>query len=309
MSNPFRLQYLTRLIPRWLTASALLLFLSATYLHAVQQGSNAKNKQQQFESNWTEPTTGMRFRRISGGIFRIGDQFSEGDLDEKPNRRIILKSFYLGVTEVTQAQWKAIMGWNSSRFKGDDRPVEKVSWYNVQEFIEKLNALYGDKHNFRLPTEAEWEYACRERGRKVRYCNGMDQAKKSEIHYHDYKTKPVASFHPNSLGLYDMSGNVWEWTCSNYKDSYDGSEEQCTEQAYRYSLRGGSWSAISKWVRAATRADPNPAARAHNLGFRLAIDLPKRSSQGTQPPPSLLYMNPGRSNTCSPDPDEGTAEF
>jgi len=163
------------------------------------------------------------------------------------------------------------MGSNPSEFKGDDRPVEQVSWYDIQDFIRKLNARTGKK--FRLPTEAEWEYACREGGRKVRYCNGMYTASKSEINYGDSKTKPVASFSPNSLGLYDMSGNVWEWTCSEYQDRYDGSEERCADQADRYSLRGGSWGSFPWGVRAAYRNHHLlPASRNDHIGFRLARD-------------------------------------
>ena len=216
--------------------------------------------------------------RISGGTFQIGDQFSEGDLDEKSKRWITLKSFLLGVTEVTQAQWKALMGSNPSRFKGEDRPVEKVSWHDVLHFIRKLNVLHGDAV-FRLPTEAEWEYACREGGGKVRYCNGKDEADKLEIHFLDNRTMPVASFPPNSLGLYDMSGNVWEWTCSEYRDPYNGSEESCgCEESctYKYSLRGGSWSSGPRGVRSANRnviyGGYGPEEVDSYRGFRLARD-------------------------------------
>jgi formylglycine-generating enzyme required for sulfatase activity len=191
---------------------------------------------------WLEPHTGMRFVEVPGGSFEIGDQFGEGAEDEQTSwlyGDVDIQPFRLGATEVTQAQWQAIMGSNLSEFKGDALPVERVSWYDVQGFIRKLNNRTGKK--FRLPTEAEWEYACREGGRKVRYCNGKDEASKSGIHYNGGETKPVASFSPNSLGLYDMSGNVREWTCSEYKKRYDGSEEKCAVSARLYSVRGGSW--------------------------------------------------------------------
>ena len=171
--------------------------------------------------------------------------------------------------EVTQAQWQAIMGSNPSKFKGSDLPVEWVSFFEVQEFIKKLNRQTGKR--FRLPTEAEWEYACREGARQVRYCNGKDEARKSEIHYDSNRTKPVASFAPNSLGLYDMSGNVAEWTCSEYKWPYDGSEEECAVSA-RYSRRGGSWGDGPRWVRAAYRSYNFPDIRFDDIGFRLAQD-------------------------------------
>jgi len=106
----------------------------------------------------------------------------------------------------------------------------------------------------------------------VRFCNGKDEASKSEIHYDGDETEPVASFSPNSLGLYDMSGNVYEWTCSEYEKRYDGSEERCSDRAYDYSLRGGSWGDRPRWVRAASRYDLNPDYRGDFIGFRLARD-------------------------------------
>jgi formylglycine-generating enzyme required for sulfatase activity len=215
----------------------------------------------------------MKFRRIPGGSFRMGSpSWEEGRDDDERQHTVQVGEFWLGETEVTQAQWKAIMNNNPSEFKGDDLPVEQMQFNDVQQFIKRLNARTGKR--FRLPTEAEWEYACREGGRKVRYCNGKDEASKSEIHYGGFKTKPVASFSPNSLGLYDMSGNVYEWTCSEYKKRYDGSEEKCIVSASRHSsLRGGSWGGIPRRVRAANRY-VNDFLDAHYnyIGFRLARD-------------------------------------
>ena len=248
--------------------------------------SQAALRQKQKSSGvWTEPNTGMKFRRIPGGSFRIGDQFGEGNDDEKNHRKITIKRFWLGTMEVTQAQWQAIMGNKPLKFKDDDLPVDTVNWNDVQEFIEHLNALTGKR--FRLPSEAEWEYACREGGKKVRYCNGKDIADPSEMNFNgtrkykkpysvvgEYRRKitPVASFSPNSLGLYDMSGNVWEWTCSEYKNPYDGSEEKCSFSASRYSLRGGSSSNAPSWVRASNRNLYYPDVRINFTGFRLALD-------------------------------------
>ena len=163
------------------------------------------------------------------------------------------------------------MGSNPSKFKGSDLPVGRVSWKDVQEFIKKLNRRTGER--FRLPTEAEWEYACREGGKKVRFCNGKDKASRLEINYGGFRPKPVASFAPNSLGLYDMSGNVLEWTCSAYTKSYDGSEQKCSVSASKYSLRGGSWANFPGCVRAAYRASyGHPVLRNYFIGFRLAQD-------------------------------------
>ena len=106
----------------------------------------------------------------------------------------------------------------------------------------------------------------------MRFCNGKDKASKSEIHFDGSKSKPVASFAPNSLGLYDMSGNVAEWTCSAYTKSYDGSEVKCTDSASKYSLRGGSWSSGPRGVRVANRSGSYPGNRSYLIGFRLAQD-------------------------------------
>jgi len=230
----------------------------------------------------------MRFVEVPGGSFEIGDQFDEGNENEKSGwfyGDVSIQPFQMGAMEVTQAQWQAVMGSNPSKYKSDDLPVETVNLKDVQGFIKKLNARTGKR--FRLPTEAEWEYACREGGKKVRFCNGSDLSNPSEINFDgssNYKqpysiageyreeTTPVASFSPNSLGLYDMSGNVREWTCSEYKKRYDGSEQKCSVSARTYTLRGGSWNATPRRVRAANRNNNNPDNRNNNIGFRLARD-------------------------------------
>ncbi|MCY7328673.1 MAG: SUMF1/EgtB/PvdO family nonheme iron enzyme, partial [Saprospiraceae bacterium] len=161
---------------------------------------------------------------IKGGPFDMGDTFGDGDANEKPVHRVTVKDFHLGKYPVTQAQWKAIMGDNPSNFKGDDLPVEQVSWDDAQNFIQKLNEKTGKQ--YRLPSEAEWEYAAREGGKKVRFGNGKDKADSQEINFisnkvykqpysvvgqYRKKTTPVATFAANAPGLHDMSGNVWEW--------------------------------------------------------------------------------------------------
>ena len=242
---------------------------------AQQQPAALKQKEKSADV-WTESNTGMKFRRIPGGSFRMGSPSSEkgrsgnwlSNSDETPHM-VRVGEFWLGETEVTQAQWKKIMGSNPSKFKGDDRPVENVEWWDIQEFIKKLNSRTGKK--FRLPTEAEWEYACREGGRKVRYCNGKDKASRLEINYGGSMTNPVASFAPNSLGLYDMSGNVYEWTCSEYR-RYDGSEQECSDSASKYSLRGGAWSVKEAQVRSSYRNSWRPYRNGRHVGFRLARD-------------------------------------
>ena len=164
---------------------------------------------------------------------------------------------------------------NPSHFKGDDLPVEKVSWNDIQEFIRKLNNLTGKR--FRLPTEAEWEYAARAGTQTSRYWGeaiGRNNAncKGCGSRSDNGQTATVGSFKPNAFGLFDMLGNVWEWTCSEYKKSYDGSEQKCSVSARRYSLRGGSWIRAPWSVRSANRYGLGPGYRLNYLGFRLAQD-------------------------------------
>ena len=165
----------------------------------------------------------------------MGDIFNEGFVNEKPVHEVCLDDFYLGEHEVTQGEWKEVMGNNPSYFKncGKDCPVESVSYYDIQNYIKKLNKKAGQR--FRLPTEAEWEYAAREGGRKVRFGTGKDTIGDDEANFDaqfvskkDYsragvyrkKTLPVKSFLPNLLGLYDMAGNLMEWVADRYDGEY-----------------------------------------------------------------------------------------
>jgi formylglycine-generating enzyme required for sulfatase activity len=173
------------------------------------------------------------------------------------------RNYEMGKTEVTQAHWKAVMGENPSDFSkcGDDCPVEQVSWTDVKLFIKRLNRKTGKE--YRLPSEAEWEYACLA-GSNTTYCGGNDVDKVAWTKDNSGgETSPVAGKKPNAWGLYDMSGNVWEWV----EDWYD------SEQKERM-LRGGSWINVAQNARAAIRSSSVPAARNHCLGFRLARTLP-----------------------------------
>jgi formylglycine-generating enzyme required for sulfatase activity len=154
---------------------------------------------------------GMEFVKIPAGEFQMGSE--EHSCGNPVHRVNIPEAFYMGKYPVTQKQWKAVMGNNPSHFKGDDRPVEYVSWYDVLGFVEKLNELEGtDK--YRLPSEAEWEYACRA-GTTTRYSFGDSEAKLRKYGWYDgnsrRETHPVGKKKPNPWGLYDIHGNVWEW--------------------------------------------------------------------------------------------------
>jgi formylglycine-generating enzyme required for sulfatase activity len=211
--------------------------------------------------------------RINGGTFQMGSNSSEASSDEQPAHKVTLSSFHIGKYEVTQGLWRAVIGSNPSRFLGGDKyPVEQVSWNDVQEFLRKLNQLTGKR--YRLPTEAEWEYAARGGTKEDRYGELYSIAQ-----YAESSTHPVGGKQPNAYGLYDMLGNVWEW-CSDWYDknyysrSPDDNPKGPSTGSHRV-YRGGSWKSGARDVRAPCRALPyhlTPGIRFDYLGFRLAMD-------------------------------------
>ncbi len=221
---------------------------------------------------WTEPVTGMEFVRVPEGCFEMGSETDEED--ERPVHRVCLKGFWLGRHEVTQGQWQRVMGDNPSRFrKGDDHPVEQVSWQDAEAFIAKLNVR--GQGGFRLPSEAEWEYACRSGGRAETYCGGEVADRLAWYSLNSgWSTHPVGTKRANGLGLHDMSGNVWEWLKDCWNDSYRGAPQDgsawvqggCAGRV----IRGGSWGDRPRDVRAANRFQDWPSDRIEGVGFRLA---------------------------------------
>ena len=230
-------------------------------------------------SNGVLTVNGIKYNMVwvEGGTFRMGatsEQGGDAESDEKPVHSVTLSGYYIGKTEVTQALWKAVMGNNPSRFKGDNLPVEWVSWNDCQEFIRKLNALTGQ--HFRLPTEAEWEFACRggnnSRGYKYSGSNNL-----GSVAWHDdnsgVKTHPVATRSPNELGIYDMSGNVWEW-CADWYGDYSSGAQTNPKGPYGGSYRvyrGGSWGDFVGNCRSSYRYYYYPTIRGNCLGLRLAL--------------------------------------
>ena len=236
-----------------------------------------------------EPGNGKSFRDcaecpemvlIPAGSFTMG---SKGSMpNEKPEHTVNVQSFAMGKTEVTQGQWKAVIGTNPSQFKqcGEDCPVEYVSWNEVQTYIQKLNAISGKQ--FRLPSESEWEYACRAGSTGV-YSFGEDLGQLDQYAWFDgnsgMRTHPVGQKRSNAFGLYDMYGNVWEWVEDWLHENYSGSPADGSvwvdggEQIYRV-RRGGSWNNNPPFVRSAFRYFANPVTRTANGGFRLARTLP-----------------------------------
>lgn len=184
-----------------------------------------KRKETERKATKTFQVGGVSFDMVwvEGGTFRMGatsEQGSDAWGGEKPVHSVTLSGYYIGKTEVTQALWKAVMGSNPSEFKGDNLPVEQVSWDDCQEFIRKLNSLTGQ--HFRLPTEAEWEFACRGGNNSCGYKYSGSNDIDNVAWYFDnsgHKTHPVGTKAQNELGIYDMSGNVWEW-CSDWYGNY-----------------------------------------------------------------------------------------
>ncbi len=223
---------------------------------------------------------GVTFKMVAveGGTFMMGataEQGNEALSSEKPAHQVTLNGFAIGETEVTQALWQAVMGSNPSYFTGNlQRPVEKVSWNDCQTFIAKLNQLTGE--HFRLPTEAEWEYAARggskSKGYKYAGSNAIDDVA-WYTNNSSSKTHPVATKSPNELGLYDMSGNVWEW-CQDWYGSYSsGAQTNPIGPASGSSRvsRGGGWLSSARYCRVSFRVNCTPSGTGNFLGFRLAL--------------------------------------
>ena len=228
-------------------------------------------------NTWIEPVTGMEFVLIPTGTFQMGDLFDVGWDNETPVREVRVEQFYLGKYPVTQGQWEKVMPENPSQFKrGDVHPVEQVSWAHVQAFLRRLNELSVGSGEFCLPTEAEWEYAARSGGRKELYAGSDDIAAVAwYIENSRGSTQPVGLKAANGLGVYDMSGNVWEWcqdfyipgAVSGAGRDRPAAKKDVTERV----IRGGSWS-LDDWSARCSRRFGFPEDYlGAGLGFRLAI--------------------------------------
>ncbi|OJJ17981.1 hypothetical protein BKI52_29440 [marine bacterium AO1-C] len=226
---------------------------------------------------------------IEGGSFMMGNN---NENEEKPVHKVIINDFYMSKYEVTQRQWKLLMGENPSRFKAcDNCPVEQVSWHQVQEFIKKMNAKTGD--TYRLPTEAEWEYAARggkkSKGYKYAGSNNIDEvawylrnsgdrklvgeSPQDNLKANNCKTHPVGEKLPNELGLYDMSGNVDEWCSDWYRSDYYSNSAINNPKGPNKSndrvFRGGCWRGSAYRCRSTCRISFTPESQAYYLGFRV----------------------------------------
>ncbi len=214
------------------------------------------------------------FVLVKGGSFDMGS--NNGSSDEVPVHRVTLSDYYIGETEVTQSQWRAVMGDNPSRFNGCDAcPVEKVNWNDIQTFLQILNSRSGTV-KYRLPTEAEWEYAARGGPQSNGYTYAGSNIINDVAWYNgnsEGRTHSVKSKTPNELGLYDMAGNVWEW-CSDWYGNYTSESQTNPTGLSSFSpdhvVRGGSWYRTPQVCRVASRGYAQGIFRYDFLGFRIA---------------------------------------
>lgn len=232
---------------------------------------------------------GIRFVKIEAGCFNMGqdkqtslqDKERQTTANELPQHNVCISTpFYIGEAEITQKQWEDVMGTNPSKFKGMYRPVEKVSWHDTQLFIEKLNAQ-AKTDTYRLPTEAEWEYAARA-GTKTVYAFGDDLKSLQDYAWFGNEgyggdTHETGQKKANAWGLVDMHGNVWEWVQDWYDPQYyqnSPANDPKGPQSGQYKIyRGGSWIAKPPLLRAAVRYSGLPATKSGDIGFRLVREI------------------------------------
>ncbi len=238
---------------------------------------------------WTEPRTGMTFVLVPPGRFTMGSPAAEPgrETEEAAHGVTLTRGFYLGRFEVTQAEWRAVMGTSPSRFAGCDRcPVERVTWHDAKAFLLRLGRLVPGER-FRLPTEAEWEYACRA-GTTTPFQTGasLDARGANVDGRYPYasgpssrfrgRTAPVGRYPPNAWGLFDLHGNVWEWTEDDHCPYAEG---PAVDPLGRCGsglkvIRGGSWAFDVGSARSALRYTHAPADRGYSLGFRVVREKP-----------------------------------
>ena len=270
----------------------------SNYSRLAEEKRRIEAQQSSTGQNLTITANGVTFTMVAvqGGTFTMGatsEQGSDAYSNEKPAHRVTLSDYYIGQTEVTQALWQAVMGSNPSERKGQNLPVEKVSWDDCQQFITKLNQLTGRR--FRLPTEAEWEYAARggNLSRGYKYVGGntltdvawfwensgdkrvSGEWSSDKVYNNHCKSHPVKQKVPNELGIYDMAGNVWEWCQDLYdKDYYSKSPSTnpCNNSSANERVnRGGCWFLYASCCRVSWRGHMKPNSRYGNIGLRVAM--------------------------------------
>ncbi len=258
----------------------LFLFWSMPVFAAGNNLKSLKQNDIKNPKNWTEPTTGMVFVLVPGGCFQMGcgNWTSECNNDEVPVHKVCLDEFWLGKYEVTQEQWHKIMAENPAHFKlGDNYPVETITWERTQEFL----AVFSRQTNlsFRLPAEAEWEYAARSGGLDEKYSGGNKIENFSWCSFNSGQTtQPVGTKKPNGLGLYDMSGNVSEWVQDLYQKNYYNNSPQKNPKGPPsgpgHVYRGGCWGDIPGFLRVVGRNWIFPNTGLNTIGLRIILAEP-----------------------------------
>lgn len=229
---------------------------------------------------WREPATGMEFVRVPAGCFDMGDTFGDGETNELPVHKVCMSAYWIGRHEVTQAQWTSLMDYNLSVFAtSPQHPVDCVNQIDIETFVRKLGEHHPGKV-FRLPTEAEWEYACRAAGKAEKFGGEAPPEGANTAEYadeHGEGSVAVGAFAPNALGLHDMSGNLWEWVSDVY--AADAYEQHAAENPHYQAagparmLRGGGWSHPGAFARCSKRhMHCRPSARFDFVGFRLVLE-------------------------------------
>jgi formylglycine-generating enzyme required for sulfatase activity len=266
---------------------------------------------------WRESLTGVEFVYVPGGEFEqgCGAWITNCSSDAKPSRRVKLDSFWIAKTEITQGQWRTMMGVNPSRQRPGERyPTEQVSWIQAQEFVHRLNDQSG-RGIFSLPTEAQWEFACRSGGKRIAFGTADGKLDRQSANYGTdsccgpdatdgySQSSPAGTYPPNTLGLHDMTGNLWEWV----QDNYDGSaylsgrvtNPMMEDKGPTRVIRGGSFTSSPGISRCTDRRDMGAETRYFDVGFRVVrIDVPpKKTAQSSRP----FDPNPAPDAILKPD--------
>ena len=269
---------------RFLILLLMLLSLPGLFVYSsISFAQHPTSTPEFISTHFDVPISDIEFIFIKGGCYQMGDLWNEGSKDELPVHIVCVDSFYIGKYEITQGQWKKMMGENPSKFQqGDDYPVENISWNEAQEFISRLGSQ--GKSKYRMPTEAEWEYAARLGHKTIKYASATGEISHDLCNFDDTegkdkwdRTSPVGSFTPLNSGIHDMCGNVWEWVEDSYKfDAYNKHSKfnpLITKEVSDRVIRGCGWSDDQEDCRVSYRdkipQDCPVCSRRNDIGFRV----------------------------------------
>jgi formylglycine-generating enzyme required for sulfatase activity len=271
------------------TVALIVLFLSTLNYVLFAQAVSADESNTPPKENRIIPDLGIECVYVKADTFRMGSAESGPDDEKSVHQVKISRDYWMGTCEITQAQWRALIGTDPSKYKGDKLPVEMVSWDEAAEFCRKLTqrerkaSRLPDGYVYRLPTEAEWEYAARGGAKSKGFIYPGSNDPEEVAWHHPVsadETHPVGTKRPNELGLYDMAGNVWEWCLDWYAPDYyakapkaDPFNNDYGDKTYRV-CRGGSWGLYPTHCRSANRGGGTPTGRFYSYGFRVVLAHP-----------------------------------